>query len=547
MIITGMPGGGKGRGNAGPPGGDWQLSAGHYYESLPFTAVAYASQTAADTRDRVIYPRPDSDVSSYARHKWAHPSFDYEIPICIRGGAFPYYLEVENADTDAALQGNITITQPWTGSAWDMSRDTFITISAATIAALSTLTDYGVGIRVTDQTGKSVRVWWTFQKEAVAGDHFVFVDPSDAGTNAGTWENPWQSLTQAGQLVDGSTATNEKILVVREGVSQTTPLTGKTESWVSTATTMPDAYIGIPGERPKIDLEGTSSVASEPLTGAQARNDIFVRGFDLVNGSPSASEGRGAFFDGTGSGGGRTVISDCNFESAWFGAASGSTNNCAITFTGISTTRRDCAVVDCTFDTMQSGVQNSSSAFMLMGLDRCLIDNITCSNFNGNSSITYLKHSLSGLTIRRLTGITSTNYTYGFVYSDDTTTSNNLRLDDTEVCFCNVKDSSGQNNRVRYPGNIGTGANGPFYFYRNTVQDGYLDVNSTDIDVTLYGNLSELTDAFVTTGTVTETKSYDAASTPAVAASDFNADGTLTAAALTKYGVARGELGHEIA
>ena len=74
---------------------NWLLGNGHYENSIPFPAIAYSDQTAADTIAHVIFPRPNSETSAYSRQRWAHPSFDYQIPIAVRGGAFPYKMEID--------------------------------------------------------------------------------------------------------------------------------------------------------------------------------------------------------------------------------------------------------------------------------------------------------------------------------------------------------------------------------------------------------------------------------------------------------------------
>src|SRR5690606_1338391 len=57
----------------------WQLAEGHYEGYFPL---------------HVIYPRPDDETQSYARHRHAYPGVRYEIPIGVQFGKWPYRYEL---------------------------------------------------------------------------------------------------------------------------------------------------------------------------------------------------------------------------------------------------------------------------------------------------------------------------------------------------------------------------------------------------------------------------------------------------------------------
>ena len=104
--------GGRGRrgriGEVGPPpSGGWQLPSG-YFE----TAVMPL---------RVVYPRPNTETQTFARHRHAYPGLQYRIPISIQGGAYPFRFEVVEGPSGMVVGETVGATDygvvTWTPSA----------------------------------------------------------------------------------------------------------------------------------------------------------------------------------------------------------------------------------------------------------------------------------------------------------------------------------------------------------------------------------------------------------------------------------------------
>lgn len=77
---------------------DWQLKTGFYEpEAKPLVA---------------IYPRPDLETNSYARHRKAYTGLEYTVPIKVNFGAYPYRYEI----ITKPISGTITLGQILTTS-----------------------------------------------------------------------------------------------------------------------------------------------------------------------------------------------------------------------------------------------------------------------------------------------------------------------------------------------------------------------------------------------------------------------------------------------
>lgn len=522
-----------------PPSGDvpLQLAPGHFVEGLPWTATAYSSQVAADTKETVIYPRPDSEVLATARHKWAHPDFDYQIPIMIRGGNFPHYLQLDESGTSAELVGNVSI-----GVNFNSTDAYTITIPAATIASLSTLTDYDVVIKATDQDGGELKVFWSFQKEATELDHFFFVDSSYiGGTKDGKFDTPFDSAIVAGWLAAGDAASSaNKIVVLKQGNSQTTPYT-KSGGWLCSNANFPRGVINIPGETPKMDLEDAS-----PMFGLSGESDDYtIFGIEMINGRNAAGQdgdGKGAFNNGFNNGFDRTTIWNCIFDvvDSW---GSSSVNPAGLIFDGnFAPPREHLAIVDCTFKNFAGTSEaNSGAPIHIMDFYYWLIDNCTFEN-NGDSAgcagMVYLKHAVGNGTIRRSTGYTNNYWRRGVIYCD-ATTGTGTEVENMEYCFNNADTETAERKLVSAPGTNNLG-DGPHYVLRNTGRNANLDVDGDSTDSELFGNILGGTDDSSITWLV-DTDNFES-----VSESNQNADGTLTDAYLTSISKDRGTVGHEI-
>ena len=219
-------------------------------------------------------------------------------------------------------------------------------------------------------------------------------------------------------------------------------------------------------------------------------------------------------------------------------------NNQAITFDGNAAwNRRHFSVVNCTFTNFAaSSATNNGGAVSVMMANVYLIDNITVSNWTGyHCGVVYHKHGINNGTVRRVTAIDNIGTWRGGSFSSDTANAT-WEYQNCEFCYNNFEGSSDQPG-IHVPGSE-TNA-GPFYVYRNSLGNGYIDTGYVAIAGHLYvtENVSTGTHDFTyATGGLTETDDY-----ASVAGGAFNADNTLTSAYLTSISKDRGTIGHEIA
>lgn len=564
LLTLGAPG--------APAPADWQLDSEHYTPAkVAWPGTAYASQVAADTEGLTVYPRPDTETdqggSPWARHRWAHPSMIYEIPVCVRGGAFPYHMEIDTTNTDSALTATATV-----GANHDSTNSWVVRIPAATINGLSTSTDYDVYVKVTDQESNELKVWWSFQKEATELDHFFFVDTSyTGGTKDGKEATPFDSIAQAGWLASGNAASSaKKILAIKEGNSQVTPIT-KNIDWEPTATAFPCAIINIPDETPKLDLNDTAPIISAPDI-----DDIFIWGLEAINGFQPVLDGEGSHIGLAGQSHDRWTIGNCIFDEV-AGWSTAGINSGVISGAGAFSLRTYLAIVNMTIRNTPArpsgGNVNEGSCATIMSHKWVLLDNWTCSNIGDTgkggvspvSAVVFFKHNNSDWTCRRITAYDQINAGNGNTQYGGLLTSTNpgaythYNYANCEIHHNNVGLETTGYSGIAWPGATGVNAEGPCWMHRNTIY--YDTANSNNESVLIYTDIKDLSpDATVEildnvsnetsdyrcfatcTGLITETGNKWE-----VGDSNFNSDHTLTNAYLTAQGLSRGEIGHEIA
>lgn len=245
---------------------EWMLSAGEF----------------APTRiDAVITsPRPTAELTSASRYLWAHSGFDYIVPICVMGGAPPFWFEVSGV-AGATVERKAPTFNPGCYS-WGV-----VTIPAATVAGWSGVQT--ITVDVYDQehtTTPAASVTWTITKDDAK---FIVLDAVNGSpANAGTLAAPFQTIED----YYGATSTDDtyagKIAVYRTGTYAldrwgTQPGTSGTLYWPCSK--KPVGHIAYPGESPVWDFNalvaygyGLDLYWSEPM------NDWFFGGIQCYRG-----------------------------------------------------------------------------------------------------------------------------------------------------------------------------------------------------------------------------------------------------------------------
>lgn len=122
-----------------------------------------------------VYPRPDTETQSHARHRNFHSSFRYEIPIGVQGGAWPFLYTLLVAPSGATIGEQLGDPNygviSWTPTGQTGSQR--------------------FTVQVVDQDGDKITLSWT----TVLNDAgFVFIQSSALISGTGTIESPLKTF-----------------------------------------------------------------------------------------------------------------------------------------------------------------------------------------------------------------------------------------------------------------------------------------------------------------------------------------------------------------
>ncbi|MEM9860455.1 MAG: hypothetical protein AAF938_02465 [Myxococcota bacterium] len=531
---------------------DWRLAEGHYYEAFPWPDVSFESQTGEETAPFVIFPRPDAETEDYARHRWLHPAFDYQVPVALRGGAFPYHLEVDRTQTSSELLGGLRV-----GANFNSTEAYLVTIPASTIHELTPGVAYAVVLRAIDQTGKMLRVFWSVQREGAPLDRFFFADSSAEPGGDGTFERPFDTIQEPGWLAAGDGANSaQKTLVIREGRSLETPYE-KAAGWNFTPERFPSAIIAIPGERPVIDCGGRS-----PLWGwgSAQSNDGFFWGLRGINGRRVYdTDWHGAFAAEFGNAWNRALVGNLELVVNARLAPNG-VNPSVFNFNNVGTTPREhIAFINIEASDLEgAAIPNGGGLIDMNGWRYALVDNITLRRWGTSDSashVVFSKRDISNVTIRRLTCVDGCNLGDNAMVdfrADNRPGQQNFENVEVTRSVWNAPSRHGVA-WLRPSANL-TGADGPFFAYFNTSRGtltSMISLQRSSAETVVFAhNVGDRTfdvDGVLPTafGGATPTARLENNDVELDAAS-FNADGTLRDEYLASQGRSRGTLGHEI-
>lgn len=235
--------------------------------SAPQFPLRAGYYTSAKMPLNVIYPRPDIETQSHARHRWAHSQMLYEIPIGVGGGAWPYMYEVIS------------------GPAW-LSVGRFYGDSQYGIlhGTPNATGSYPVTVRVTGADGVNyVDVQFTVQSDVTnpvtVDAQFIFVQAGYAGTKVGTITQPLAEFGDWYGASQSNSTYHNKIIVWRGGEysSVTVPAENSGNLRLVSSTKTP-SLIGFPGEEPVFDMS-----LSKFLDDTAGINDLYVTGITWKN------------------------------------------------------------------------------------------------------------------------------------------------------------------------------------------------------------------------------------------------------------------------
>ena len=279
--------------------------SGHWVPAV----VPFGNSYLAST---LIYPRPDSETTAWARHHWmfydgAH-SVPTRIPMIARGGAYPW---VDELITAPAAAGAVLQASYWEAN-WTIAEALAAEYGMLICTPTGTFSAGEFQIRRWGQDGTYIDIEFTSSTiagyNATAGEGIVFLDPvngTDPGSypSSGTINNyttPIKTLAWAFGAAKGDvTYPNATLALFATGVIDTFAQ-DPTYGIQPVVNASPMAIIGVPGATPNID-------AGESGGGTISGTNM---GFDLQNGSTDH------FFDNVECTGGNQASANWRFFSA---------------------------------------------------------------------------------------------------------------------------------------------------------------------------------------------------------------------------------------
>ncbi|MBL4684689.1 MAG: hypothetical protein JKY37_08885 [Nannocystaceae bacterium] len=234
----------------------WQLDEGHYY--------------AAVMDPVVIYPRPDSEVGEWARHRWAHPGVEFRIPAAVvQGGAWPFLYEL----VDGPPGATVGQTLEWEGDRMVAGADYGVVSWTPPDTAQGSTVDFH--IRVTDQEGTTVDAQWT---TTVDSERFVFVAMDGDDAADGSIDDPLATASGWYRDEPSDATYADHLVYFRGGNYAPRGAPDNNNNFRMEAGVKPMSIMGFPGEDVTFDATGSS------WTFQNGTNDVYFSGIHF-NGS----------------------------------------------------------------------------------------------------------------------------------------------------------------------------------------------------------------------------------------------------------------------
>ena len=473
-----------------------------------------------------VYPRPDGETQSHARHRKFHSDMPYRIPIGVQGGAWPFKYEITNAPSGATIgseygDANYGILQ------WTPSGETGV---------------QNFKVTVTDQDLNTVTLEWN---ATLDDDAFLFIQDGWAGTKTGTKAEPLEDWADwyKGSWTDSTYA--NKIIVFRGGnYAVTGDATNESGNCSLNSGVKSPSLIGYPGETPILDCT-TAKIFSRVVGGATNNEDLTIIGLRFENGRADVANSH--FFWCTGTGFNRHCFAENYFYNMGAGT-SGTDNNGCIFISNDSQAKNYGLIKQNTVDTVTNASSTNGMYFEAYWMNYWVVEENTVKNSNSTSGI-YLKATTTFISCRgnqMWENNTGTGISIGYLNASSMATPH-----DHEVCWNRAVISGAANtstvifDMVRENGYPGTHYN--TYCYRNTFQNGFDRVRFGGLEnYETEGNII-ISDSVAadhwTASLRTEPSGRESIEDTFTGNATTDANGVLTGAARTTY---LGTKGHEV-
>ena len=220
--------------------------------------------TPAKMPMHLVYPRSDAETQNHSRHRFAHTEMNYQIPIGVQGGAWPFKYEIVAAPSGVTI-GNFYGSVDYGVINWPASS-----------VAISGPGPHAFAVKVTDQGGATIDVTWS---TTVDDSKFTFVQDS-VGTSSGTGaiDDPLEDIADWYKNDEHDSSYHNQIVVFRDGLYLLDGDDSRNNNVRLNSQAKTPSLIAFPGEIPVVD----SSQAKVITEGSF--KDIFVAGIKWING-----------------------------------------------------------------------------------------------------------------------------------------------------------------------------------------------------------------------------------------------------------------------
>jgi hypothetical protein len=243
-----------------------------------------------------VYPRPDSETNTWARHRWAYydgvNAVQYKIPLGVSFGAFPYVFQLLSGPP------GMTIGAAYWQSGWSFAQAMTAGYGYLQWTPSASVSGTTVSILVTDQQMNTLTITFTVSTSS-STSQFIFIDSvhGNDSTGTGTIGAPWASFSKAFGPTYAASVNAKTLCYFRAG-TYAIPVYSDNDINSSDAlcelntTTKPSALMGFPGDTPPI-LTMTAAQFATPL-GAGLGADLFMQGLN-PNGACTSGGMNGRF------------------------------------------------------------------------------------------------------------------------------------------------------------------------------------------------------------------------------------------------------------
>ena len=254
------------------------------FASSAFTGFYPAGSWIAAKQAMIrVYPRPDSETNTWARHRWAYYDganpVQYKIPLGVSFGAFPYVFQLLSGPP------GMTIGATYWQSGWSFAQAAAAGYGYVQWTPTASVSGATVSILVTDQQQNTLTITFTISTSG-ATSRFIFVDAVNGNdSNAGSIGAPFKTLSKALGPNFATTTNAGTICYLRgTGGTYTPPISADqdinsywTVSQLDT-TRKPSALIGFPGDPAQPVVSMASSMFGSYGSGASDNGvpDLFI-------------------------------------------------------------------------------------------------------------------------------------------------------------------------------------------------------------------------------------------------------------------------------